>query len=157
MEDLTVLGNAAAVPIVITITQFLKRNFSTKRAPELVALGVSLILCFGWELYTADIEALRALFKSDALEIFRWGIKNLIIGFATWLSASKLYDFTYGEKKTQQKFEEINKQKDLLQSEVLKLRHGRDGADLRTEEPVDGPVDEDPELSAKLQDILEGR
>ena len=157
MEDLTVLGNAAVVPVVITITQFLKRNFSTRRAPELVALGVSLILCFGWDLYTADIAQLRGVFESGNLEIFRWGIKNLIISFATWLSASKLYDFTYGEKKTQRKFEDINKQKELLQSEVTELRHGRDGADLSTEEPIDEAMEEDPNLSSKLQNILEGR
>lgn len=154
MDDLSVLGNAAAVPVVMTITQIVKRNFRAERAPEMLALGASMLLCFGWDLYTADIEVLRAVFRSDYLEIFRWGIKNAIVGFATFLSASKLYDFTYREKKTQQKFEEINKQKEKLQLEVVKLREGNEPT---TEEPDNGNVEEDPELSEKLKDILEGR
>lgn len=154
MEDLSVLGNAAAVPIVITVTQFVKRNIPMRRAPELIALGVSLILCFGWELYKASPADLNATFSAGGLSIFRWVIDNLIVGFATWLSASKLYDFSYGEKKTQQKFEEINRQKDVLQQELHRLSSELSSTEAEEPEHVDT---ETKEVSEKLEDILEGR
>lgn len=155
MEDLSVLGNAAAVPIVITITQFVKRNVSMKRAPEVIALCVSLVLCFGWELYKTSPEALNAVLAGGALSIFRWVIDNIIVGFATWLSASKLYDFSYGEKKTQQKFEEINRQKDALQQELHRISNSL--AAPSEQEAPQNVEPENKEVSDKLEDILEGR
>lgn len=152
MEDLTVLGNAAAVPIVITLTQLIKRNVNWKRAPEVIALGVSFVLCFGWELYSITPEELDLLILAGPLGIFKWIVDSVIVGFATWLSASKLYDLGYGEKKTQQKFEEISKQKDALHQQIMRLS----GPDSE-EEGGNGAVDKDPNLSDKLENILEGR
>ena len=152
MDDLSVLGNAAAVPVVITMTQVIKRNVNWKRAPELIALGVSLVLCFGWAIYGATQEQVDAVLLSGPLGMFKWIVENIIVGFATWLSASKLYDFGYGEKKTQQKFEEISKQKDALHQEIMRLSNS-----TSNEETGDESVDKDPDLSEKLEDILEGR
>lgn len=155
MEDLSILGNAAAVPIVITITQFVKRNIPLKRAPEVIALGVSLILCFCWELYKTTPEGMNAIFSGGPLSIFRWLVDNIIIGFATWLSSSKLYDLSYGDKKTQQKFDTINRQKDALQTEIHKMA----GENTSSPEEKESPhVDEETnEVSEKLEDILKGR
>lgn len=153
MEDLlSGLGNVAAVPIVITLTQLIKRNVNWKRGPELIALGVSLVLCFGWRLYDMSQADLDILILSGPLGIFKWVIYTMVVGFATWLSASKLYDLGYGEKKTQQKFEEISKQKEALHNEIRRL-----SSPSVNEEGGDGVVDKDPNLSDKLEDILEGR
>jgi hypothetical protein len=152
MDDLSVLGNAAAVPIVITITQIIKRNVNWKRAPELISLGVALVLCLCWSLYEITQEEMNALILSGPLGFFKWTVTNMIVGFATWLSASKLYDLGYGEKKTQRKFEEISKQKDVLHEEIRRLSDFASG-----EEGGNESVEEDSNLSNKLEDILEGR
>lgn len=158
MEDLSVLGNAAAVPIVITITQMLKRNLKVKYGSDIMALVVSLLLCFGWGLYVMDEAAFYVLAESSALLKFRWGISQMIVGFATWLSASKLYDLGYGKKKQEKEFEqdkqkvveEVVKEKEKLQEEVVKLKKNGNGGE-------DEPIEEDPEVSSKLLEILKER
>ena len=152
MDDLSVLGNAAAVPIVITITQIIKRNANWKRAPEIISLGVALVLCLGWNLYEITPEEMNLLLLAGPLGLFKWIVNTVIVGFATWLSASKLYDLGYGEKKTQQKFEKINQQKDALTVEVMRLSNP-----TSDEEGSDGAVEKDGNLSNRLEDILEGR
>lgn len=158
MEDLSVLGNAAAVPIVITITQMLKRNLKVKYGSDIMALIVSLFLCFGWELHVMDEAAFYVLAESSALIKFRWGITQMIVGFATWLSASKLYDLGYGEKKLKKKIEEEKEQivkvhveeAEKLKEEVVKLKKSGNGGE-------DEPIEEDPEVSSKLLEILKER
>lgn len=150
MEDLSTLGNAAVVPIVISVTQLLKKQFRWRRAPETLALGVSLVLCFGWELYNITPEAFGVITQGGFLSMFKWAVGNLIVGFATWLSASKLYDLGYGEKKQKKKLIEAETEKKKLEEEVVKLKNGGVAKD-----EVQKPTEAD-DLSTRLLEILEG-
>ena len=154
MEELALLGNAAAVPVIIFITQLIKKNFSFKYRSDVISLILAVPICFGWAFYTTSNEVLVEQF-SGFLVGARSFIDLLVISFATWLSASKLYDIGLGKKKQQAKFkkekeeivEEHVQERKKLEDEVIKLKNGNGGKDE--------PVEEDPAVSSKLLEILE--
>ena len=145
MEDLSLLGNAAAVPIIIAITQFLKRNFNFKRKSEVSSLLVSLLVCFGWEFYYTSPEQLILWWANGIIPILKHTIYLLMVSCATWLSASKSYDFFLGEKKTQKVIKEHCEEKEKLKKQVQELQNGKDGQ-------TNGSG---AELDEKIRDLLE--
>lgn len=141
MEGLEILGNAGVVPIVIFLTQLIKKKVGKfKYGSDVLALGLSLVLCLGWEFYYMSIEAFQTWQAMTGLETFRWGIDQLITGFATWLAASKIYDLGHGNKKKEQ-------EKVKLQAEIVKLKNGHGDQNEQTEE--------DPVVADRLRKILE--
>lgn len=145
MEDLSILGNAAAVPIIIFLTQLLKKNLRHKYASDLVALGLSLIVCAGWELYTIEPTIIQEL-SGSFLAKFRFSIDLIITSFATWLAASKVYDLGHGKKKHEKQSAE---EKKVLEEKIIILQNGNGHGEADDKE--------DPKVSEKLLDILEGR
>src|SRR5262245_1079030 len=99
MEDLSLLGNAAAVPIIVAITQFLKKNFNFKRKANVISLLVSFGVCIGWEFYYTPAEQLLELWGNGVISTGKHGIHLTLVSIATWLSASKSYDLFVGDKK----------------------------------------------------------
>jgi hypothetical protein len=146
LETLEALGNAGVVPIVILFTQLFKKRFGDfKYGSDLLALGLSMVLCVGWVFYYMTPEAFNILASSDFLVQFRWGIDQLIMGFATWLAASKIYDLGHGNKKREKRqLEETEK----LTEEIVKLKNGNGD--------MNGQTEEDPVVADKLRNILEG-
>lgn len=145
MEDLAILGNAAAVPIVITITQMLKQNFKFKYGSDILALLVAILLCTGWELYNISPQELNIVSAGGFIGSFRFGVDLVITGFATWLASSKVYDLGYGHKKRTKKIETEKKE---LVVEIEKLKKNGNGGSH-------GQVAEDVDLSSQLREILE--
>lgn len=142
MEGLEILGNAGAVPVVIFLTQLAKKKIPNfKYGSDVLALFLSLLLCFGWEFYYMSPAEFMALKAMTGLAIFKWGIDQLIVGFATWLAASKIYDLGHGNKKKE-------KEKAELHQEIVKLKNGHGDKDEQAQE--------DPVVSDKLRNILEG-
>ena len=147
MEDLIVLGNAAAVPIIIFLTQVLKKNFNFSYKSDFLALILALIVCSCWEIYNITPETIQEL-SVGLVAKFRFGVDLVITSFATWLAASKLYDLGHGNKK---KAKKVAAEKHILEEEIEKLRNGNGNGD------VDEETTESPENTDKLRDILEGR
>lgn len=154
LQGLEALGNAGAVPIIIFLTQLIKKKIGNlKYGSDLLALFLSFGLCTGWEFYymtPATFETWQAL---SGLQLFHWGVDQVIVGFATWLAASKIYDLAHGNKKRDKQvstqLEIHSTEKVKLQEEIVKLKNGHNG-------DTDGPNEEDPEVFDKLRDILEG-
>lgn len=153
IEDIALWGNAAAVPIIVAITQFLKRSFPMKfkRRADVMSLLVSLMVCFGWWLYNTPEAVIIDQMDDGIIAITKGFIDLCIISFATWLSASKSYDLFLGDKKRAKQLDEHLVEKEKLRVELEAMKHAND------EEPVDEPVDEDQDLAEKLREILEGR
>ena len=147
MEDLTVLGNAAAVPIIIFLTQVLKKNFNFPYKSDFLALILALVVCSGWEIYNITPETIQEL-SAGFLAQFRFGVDLIITSFATWLAASKVYDLGHGNKK---KAKKVAAEKLVLEEEIEKLKNGNGNGD------VDEGAVEKSESPDKLRDILEGR
>jgi hypothetical protein len=153
LEGLDVLGNAAAVPVIIFLTQLIKKKIGDlKYGSDLLALGLSFVLCTGWTFYEMTPVAYADLISSTGLDLFRWGIDQSIAGFATWLAASKIYDLGHGNKKKQKEVSQIMEreltEKVELQKEIVKLKNGNGDKDEQTKE--------DPVVSDKLREILGG-
>jgi len=146
LEDLTVLGNAAAVPIIIFLTQLLKKNIKFQNGSDLMALLLSLIVCSGWEVYNLTPEASQELSMGFIVK-FRFGVDLIVVSFATWLAASKIYDLGHGSKKRSKK---VEVEKQTLRTEIEQLKKNGNGDS--NEETV-----ETPEISDKLRAILEER
>lgn len=154
LQGLEALGNAGAVPIIIFLTQLIKKKIGNfKYGTDALALFLSFGLCTGWEFYYMTEETYKAWQALNGLGLFHWGVDQVIVGFATWLAASKIYDLAHGNKKRGKKVStqlEIHMtEKVKLQEEIVKLKNGHNG-------DTDGPNEEDPEVSDKLRDILEG-
>jgi hypothetical protein len=147
LEDLTVLGNAAAVPIIIFLTQVLKKNFNFSYKSDFVALILALVVCVGWEIYNITPEIIQEL-STGLIAQFRFGIDLVVTSFATWLAASKVYDLGHGNRK---KAKRVAAEKQTLEEEIEKLKNGNGNGD------IDGETAESPENTDKLRDILEGR
>lgn len=145
MDDLTVLGNAAAVPIIIFLTQFLKKNFKFKRGSDFMALLLAIAVCSGWELYNITPETLQEL-SAGFIVKFRFGVDLVVTSFATWLAASKVYDLGHGQKK---KHIRVEAEKRKLKDEIVKLKNGNNHGEV-DEETVETVEDSD-----KLRSILE--
>ncbi len=145
MEDLSILGNAAAVPVIIFLTQLLKKNLSHKYASDLVAFGLAFLVCAGWELYTIEPEALQEL-AGSFLNKFRFGVDVAITSFATWLAASKVYDLGHGDKKKKVR---VAAEKKVLEEKIIVLKNGNGQGEEDDEEDLKVPDE--------LLDILERR
>ncbi len=145
MEDLTVLGNAAAVPIIIFLTQLLKKNFRFKRGSDFMALLLAVVVCSGWELYNITPETLQEL-SAGFIVKFRFGVDLVVTSFATWFAASKVYDLGHGQKK---KHLRVEAEKKELKDEIVKLKNGNSQGEA-DEETVETTEDSD-----KLRSILE--
>lgn len=145
MDDLTVLGNAAAVPIIIFLTQLLKKNLRFKRGSDALALLLALVVCSGWEVYNITPEILQEL-SAGFIVKFRFGVDLIITSFATWLAASKVYDLGHGQKK---KAKKVAAEKQELRNEIVKLKNGNRHGE------VDEETMENSEVDNKLRDILE--
>lgn len=101
MDDLTLWGNAAAVPIVIALTQLCKRSLGLNitRRGDVYSFCISLIVCSGWWIYNTPEEEILAVLQSGPIGMIKAFIDLLIVSFATWLSASKSYDLLIAPRK----------------------------------------------------------
>jgi hypothetical protein len=153
LASLEALGNVSVVPIVIFLTQLLKKYIvKFKYRADTVALVLSFILCIFWTLYNMPPSQFYELLNADFHFQFKYVIDQLIVGFATWLAASKLYDLGHGDKKrnkeVSEKIEKHVTEKGQLVEEIIKLKNGHGDTDAQNEK--------DPVVSAKLREILEG-
>ena len=153
LQGLEALGNAGAVPIIIFLTQLIKKKIGDfKYGSDLLALLLSFGLCTGWEFYYMSAETFAQWSAYNGLQLFHWGIDQLITGFATWLAASKVYDLAHGNKKRGKEVSvQLNRhltEKVELQEEIVKLKNGHGDTDEQTKE--------DPVVSDKLREILGG-
>jgi len=146
LGDLTALGNATAVPVIIFLTQLLKKNIKFRNGSDLMALLLSLVVCSGWEIYNLTPEALQELSAGFVVK-FRFVVDLIIVSFATWLAASKIYDLGHGSKKRSKK---VETEKETLRTEIEHLKKNGNGDS--NEKTV-----ETPEISDKLRAILEER
>lgn len=146
MEEFTLLGNVAAVPIIIGITQLLKKNFSFRYKADVVSFFISLILCPLWWFYiTPEVEIQDAL-DDGIITTIKFGMQLILISIATWLSATKSYDLFSGQKKRQANHDA---EKDELQEKINTLE-----INLETGgKSEDGPEDAN-EIRDKLLKIL---
>lgn len=151
MDELALLGNAAAVPFIIAATQLLKKNFSFKYKADVVALVVALIICPSWWFYNTPEAEIRATFDQSTIKIIKSMVDMLLVSIATWLSATKSYDLFRGNKKREQETKAIVAEKEELKARVAVLE-----ATPKKEVVTDGP-EEDVEVTDKLLEILEGR
>ena len=95
LQGLEALGNAGAVPIIIFLTQLIKKKIGDFRyGSDLLALLLSFGLCTGWEFYYMTEESFKVWSAFNGLQYFHWGIDQVITGFATWLAAFSLGDRT---------------------------------------------------------------
>jgi len=145
VDELSLLGNAAAIPIIIAITQFLKKNFSFKYKSDAVAFFVAILVCFGWRFAYGSVAELEAIFSQHWILVTKAVGKELIVSVATWMSASKSYDLFHGNKKRTLKQEA---EKEVLKEEIVTLKKNGNGA-------VDEKIVEIPGVSARLREILE--
>lgn len=148
MEELSLLGNAAAVPFIIGATQLLKKNFSFKYKADVVSLVVAFIICPGWWFYTTPEVEIRAAFDGGAVEVVKSLIDMVLVSAATWLSATKSYDLFRGNKKREEEKKAIVNEKEQLKAKLaeLEIHNGEEESN-----------DEEAEITNKLLEILEGR
>jgi hypothetical protein len=153
LESLGALGNAAAVPVIIFLTQIIKKTIGDfKYGSDLLAIGLSFILCTGWAFYDMTTSQYSAFVSLNGLGLFKWIIDQGVISFATWLAASKIYDLSHGNKKKEKevstKIEKQVAEKEKLQEELVKLKTVQGDKD---EQPMEKTV-----VSDKLRAILGG-
>lgn len=145
MDEVAWLGNAAAVPLIMAATQLLKKNFSFKYKADVVSFGVALIVCPGWWFYyTPEADILAAL-GGGIVEVGKFTIQQAMIAVATWMTASKTYDLTTGNKK---RLDKHTSEKQELHSKISELETSLTGEN--------NDVERDPEIVDKLRQILEG-
>lgn len=152
MDEIILLGNAAAVPMIIAITQWLKNNFATqfKRRADVISLIVSFVVCIGWWLYhTPEVEIINSL-TGDWITIMKSIITMITISVATWLSSKGSYDLFLGEKKRTRKLNTHLIENKKLRKELEAVRN-----EYETRKKV--PTSEVIDLAEKLRSILEGR
>jgi len=141
------LGNMGVVPIVIFITQAIKKRIGDfKYGSDLMAAILSLVLCVGWEFYYMTPEAYTAWAALNGLEIFQWAVAMVGTGFATWLAASKIYDLGHGDKKRKAR---VLLEKKELEETIVVLKNGNGNGEKHEE-----PVEED-DLASRLRKVLE--
>lgn len=151
MEELGLIGNAAAVPVIIAVTQLLKKNFSFKYKSDVVSLVVSLILCPAWWLYSTPEVEIIATFSASNLDIFKSSVDIFLLSIATWLSAAKSYDLFLGNRKREHAKQVMVEEKEGLQAQVDHLE------EPGQQENAPNEPKEDVEITDKLLEILEGR
>lgn len=150
MEELALLGNAAAVPIIIGTTQLLKKNFSFRYKSDVVSFVVSLIICPLWWFYNTPEAQVVAMFDGGVVATLKFIIELFLISVATYMTASKSYDMFSGNKKRTEKH---TTEKEELHGRIAELEQQMEtggGSD-------DGPSNEEIEIRDKLLKILEER
>ncbi|MBD3260994.1 MAG: hypothetical protein GF334_04830 [Candidatus Altiarchaeales archaeon] len=158
MDELEILGNAAAVPVIIATTQALKKNLSFRYKSEVVSFVVSLIVCPAWWLYNTPDAEIQAVIGGSFLDIVRGGMDLFIISAATWLSATKSYDLFSGNRKRRA---ELAKDKEEIQKKHAEEKEALVQKIQELESDLKGGKENEPsnqnEVDNKLVDILEGR
>ena len=149
MEEFALLGNAAAVPIIIGATQLLKKNFSFKYKSDVVSFVVSLIICPLWWFYNTPEAQVIDMFDDGVVPTVKFIMELFLISVATYMTASKSYDMFSGNKKRTEKH---TIEKDELRVQIDDLKHTLENGVKPEDEPDDAN-----EISDKLLDILEGR
>ncbi len=145
LAGLEVLGNAAAVPIIIFLTQMIKKRIGDfKYGTDVLSLIISFVLCTGWTFYYMTPETYNEWAALNGLEIFKWATDQLIAGFATWLAASKIYDLGHGNKKRQRRVDQVKVE---LEEKIVILQNGNGESHEETVEEND--------LTSRLRKILE--
>ena len=147
LAGLSALGNAAAVPIIIFLTQMIKKRIGDfKYGTDVLSLIISFVLCTGWTFYYMTPETYGQWAALNGLELFKWGIDQLIAGFATWLAASKIYDLGHGNKKRRRKVAQVKVE---LEEKIVILQKGNGESHEETVEEND--------LTSRLREVLEER
>ncbi len=147
LAGLEALGNAAAVPIIIFLTQMIKKRIGDfKYGTDVLSLIISFVLCTGWTFYYMTPETYGQWAALNGLELFKWGIDQLIAGFATWLAASKIYDLSHGNKKRRRKVAQVKVE---LEEKIVILQKGNGESHEETVEEND--------LTSRLREVLEER
>ncbi len=147
LAGLSALGNAAAVPIIIFLTQMIKKRIGDfKYGTDVLSLIISFVLCTGWTFYYMTPETYGEWATLNGLEFFKWGIDQLIVGFATWLAASKIYDLSHGNKKRRRKVAQVKVE---LEEKIVILQKGNGESHEETVEEND--------LTSRLREVLEER
>lgn len=136
MADWSLLGNAALVPAVMAFTQIAKKVVP-KWNPDLVAIGVAIPLCLGYEVYI--LTDMRPF--TSGLSGYKFVVDAFVSGVATAFTAGKSYDLVYGDKKLTKREEEARAEIEELKQKV-------------SEGDINEPVEEDT-LDSKLREILE--
>lgn len=149
MEEFALLGNAAAVPIIIGITQLLKKNFSFKYKSDVVSFAVSLIICPLWWFYNTPEEHIVDMFDDGVVSTLKFGMQLFLISVATYMTASKSYDMFSGNKKRDVKH---TTEKDELHGRIAELEERVDTGGKPTNES-----NEKIKIRDKLLKILEER
>ena len=152
MEEFALLGNIAAVPVIIGITQLLKKNLSFKYKSDVVSLVVSLIICPLWWFYNTPESQIIDALDNGIVSTLKFAIELFLISVATYMTASKSYDMFSGNKKRAEKH---TNEKDKLHGRIAELEKHMEHVETGGKS-TDESNDEN-EISNKLLDILEGR
>ncbi len=149
MEEMNLLeglGNMGVVPIVIFITQAIKKRIGDfKYGSGMLAAILSFVLCIGWEFYYMTPEAYTVWTSLTGLGFFQWGVLMAGQGFMTWMAASKVYDLGHGNKKRDKK---VTQEKQVLEEKIVVLQNGN-GDGEKHEEPL-----EEIDLASRLREAL---
>ena len=146
MESFSLIGNAAAVPIIISITQLLKKNLSFRFKSDVVSFVVALVVCPLWWFWHTPELAIIAALDGGVVEVGKFVMGQLLIAGATYMSASKSYDMFFGNKK---RIKIHVDEKQELYDKIEELEHRLGGEDTNG-------VDDNPENVDRLRQILEG-
>ena len=146
MEEFALLGNAAAVPIIIGATQLLKKNFSFKYKADVVSFVVSLIICPLWWFYNTPEAQIIDMLDDGIVATIKFGMQLVLISIATYMTASKSYDMFSGNKKRKDKHDV---EKETLQEKIYVLENSLKTGGKSEDEPEDAN-----EIRDKLLKIL---
>ena len=146
MEEFALLGNAAAVPIIIGTTQLLKKNFSFKYKSDVVSFVVSLIICPLWWFYNTPEAQVVDMFDDGVVATLKFIMELFLISVATYMTASKSYDMFSGNKKRDVKH---TNEKEELHGRIAELEERMETGG----EPAD-ESNEEIEIRDKLLEIL---
>ncbi len=146
MEEFALLGNAAAVPIIIGITQLLKKNFSFRYKSDVMSFVVSLIICPLWWFYNTPEAQIVDMFDDGVVVTLKFIIELFLISVATYMTASKSYGMFSGNKKRTEKH---TNEKEELHGRIAELEQRMETGG----EPADGS-NEEIEIRDKLLKIL---
>jgi len=150
LEDFSLLGNAAAVPIVIAATQLLKKNFSFKYKADVVSFGVAMIICPLWWFYNTPEAGIIDALNDGIVPTTKFIIQQFLIAVATYMSASKSYDLFSGNKKREDRRASDRAEKEELQTKVQQL----EVLTMESGGKYEDEPDDSNEISDKLLEIL---
>jgi hypothetical protein len=150
LEDFSLIGNAAAVPIIIAATQLLKKNFSFKYKADVVSFVVAMVICPLWWFYNTPEAVIIDALNDGIVPTTKFIMMQFLIAVATYMSASKSYDLFSGNKKREDRRRTDHAEKEELQTKVQQLEVlTMESGGKYEDEPED-----DNEISDKLLEIL---